>query len=186
MPKIKDERIPLNNICHYSRLYWGWKWASENGTSEDVELVGDELYLPKGLSDEDKFICAAFVCQDRELGLTCKVLRDFFGWDKCHSMKIKKRISQINTVTLICEEGGYGGKGWEINPDIIKEIKSIGEKQNEKCCLCANVDKFNGTNSFVCPIEKIPLDVYRIQHGYCMFKKLDVENLYNNEWIKSY
>ena len=53
MPIIKDKRTPYDKVWHYSRLYWGWKCASENGTSEDVVLVVYDTYIPNGLSDVD-------------------------------------------------------------------------------------------------------------------------------------
>ena len=179
--------IPYDIIWHYSLLYYGLKWAYIHNTSRDVEIVGDEeVCIPKGLSDEDKFICAAFSYKNTDLGLTSRSLRNLFGWNKYHSSKIRKRVSQIITVTLICEEGGYGGKGWSINTEIIREINKFGEQNNKPCYLCANVHKRNELNCFVCPLEIKILDKYRIKNGYCLYKKIDTSGLYNEKWTKSY
>lgn len=185
MPIIKT--IPYDVIWHYSLLYYGLKWASIHDTSEDVEIVGDEeVCIPKDLSDEDKFICIAFDYETRDLGMTCDVFHELFGWNKYHCSKIRKRVSQVSTVKLICEEGGYGGTGWQINPDIIREIKKFGEKWNKKCYLCSDVHKEEDYNIFICPIEKLPLNKYRILNGYCLYKKIDTSDLYNEKWTKSY
>ena len=173
-------------IWHYSRLYWGFMWTLHNKNCVDKELIGDDLIVPKGLSDEDKFICLCFYYGNTEYGLTTKSIKEYFGWSKYYTLKIRKKLSLVDTITLIKVNGGYAGKGFQINEKVYEIFEKLQRKQHRSCVSCATCKRYGNTNSFQCPNTGRILEIYEIQHDYCPYEKLDTELLDSDEWNKTY
>lgn len=133
--KNKDIMNNYEDISHYAEIYKRLNWAELNENSKEVETfsnsrdVTNVLVIPKGLSDEDKLLCAIFSNMDRDCVTQTKYLNNVFKWDKKHSIKVRKNLPLVITVSAFCEDGGYGGRGWIVNDSVMEYIKDEKEKK---------------------------------------------------------
>ena len=63
-------------LPHYETLFEAYNYAQVFGKRKDgYEFISEDgFYIPKDLSDEDKFICALFYLYNSDIGLTCDIL----------------------------------------------------------------------------------------------------------------
>lgn len=69
------------------------------------------------------------------MGLTTKRLIDYFRWSKYKCYKLARANRYCYTTTLVCEEGGYGGTGWVLLPDMHSAMLNY-IKQEYPCKEC--------------------------------------------------
>lgn len=105
-----------------------------------------DLIMPIGLSDEDKLACVLINLFHSGMGLTSKRLISYFGWSKYRCYKLARENRYCYTTTLICEEGGYGGTGWVLLPDmhsaILEYIKAEYPCKECKHCIVTGKNRF--------------------------------------------
>lgn len=113
------------DVKRYAELHlamqrgWDIYFSKRDGSFEvhTSSCYGD-LIVPVGLSDEDKLACTLINLFSSDMGLTTKRLIGYFGWSKYKCYKLARANRYCYTTTLICEEGGYGGTGWVLLPDM--------------------------------------------------------------------
>jgi hypothetical protein len=153
--------IPDETVQHYSELKWKLRKGNALGykeNSDDFEQVSTYYTyynIPKGLSDEDKLICMLLLLHNMDRGLTKRELTEAFGWNKYKSGKLAKQNPFCKTVTLICEGGGYGGRGYALIWDMHHAILDYRVK-NYPCCKCAKFT--SGYCSIDTQIKRYPKD----------------------------
>ena len=183
---LQGHSISFGIVDHYAAVFWGYSWANlfSNSGSDDVELIEsdeDTFYIPKGLMDEDKFLCAIYHLRDSEKGVTSSYLKRLFGWTKYHCSKVRKNLEYVDTITCVCEDGGYGWKAWDVYYEMYQAI-NVREKQiHRSCAKCANVQRIEGSNLFSCPAT----NHYVSPYGYCKYEKLEVKEWFNKFWSKN-
>lgn len=127
----------------------GWDvYFSKRDGSFEVHTSSDfgELIIPVGLSDEDKFACTLINLYRSDMGLTSKRLISYFGWSKYKCYKLARENKHCYTSTLVCEEGGYGGTGWILLPDMysamLEYIKKAYPCMGCRHCVATGKNRF--------------------------------------------
>lgn len=175
-------------VEHCAKLLWGfnyvqkkYEWNLEtnlnDGSYEHIHITEsvDEanwFCIPKGLTDEDKFLCALFLYRDQFTYITSKVLKDMYGWSKYRCMKVRKKLPIVKTYTYI------GERGWDLDSDIDDKIWKSQDK-NKSCLGCALLvngpfgyyDKCSLVDDTSCP-----------ESLHCQYIKLEVTESFNNFW----
>lgn len=115
---------------------WDIYFSKRDGSFEvyTSSCYGD-LIVPVGLSDEDKLACTLINLFSSDMGLTTKRLIDYFRWSKYKCYKLARANRYCYTTTLVCEEGGYGGTGWVLLPDMHSAMFNY-IKQEYPCKEC--------------------------------------------------
>ncbi len=115
---------------------WDIYFSKRDGSFEvyTSSCYGD-LIVPVGLSDEDKLACTLINLFSSDMGLTTKRLIDYFRWSKYKCYKLARANRYCYTTTLVCEEGGYGGTGWVLLPDMHSAMLNY-IKQEYPCKEC--------------------------------------------------
>jgi hypothetical protein len=170
-------------IEHCAQLLWGYNWAQSNHYDVSVEKYYDGehfLFIPIGLSDEDKLLCSIFVKQRFILCyVTLNVLKRMFGWSRYKSLKVINNLPFLETLIL------YYGKGWDFNFEFKDKIKSL-QKQDKKCLGCAKIKKCHSGHSWrLCPISK-KHELFTTSELFnstcCDIVKLEITEQFNNFW----
>jgi hypothetical protein len=171
-------------IEHCAKLLWGVNWAQSNSEDETVERFNDDegcYYLPKGLTDEDKFLCILLIESVFFYNLSAKTFMLLFGWTRYKTRKIRKTFSFIRNVTCLCEStGGYYGKAWGLTYEFMQKIKEL-QKSNKPCSSCDLLKIYvYGRPYEECPISKEV--VHFKDSAYCDQIKLEITESFNNFW----
>ena len=127
----------LNSFGGFNYVQEKYEWDLKtnkrinDGSFEDIHITehvdeNDYFSIPKGLCDEDKFLCALFLYIFQFEYVTSKVLNDMYGWSKYKCMKIRKNLHIVKTYTYI------GERGWDIDSDILDKIWKLQDK-NKSC-----------------------------------------------------
>lgn len=155
--------IPKEDIQHYAELDLSQRRGynyDKHAVEEGFEAYDDtDLCIPANLSDQDKFISALIHLHYQDRGLTTRRLTEWFGWSKYKCYKLAKENKYCRTVTLVCEEGGYGGKGWMIGQDMFDAMRKY-RKQNYHWADCKNMVSLENDTYFPSRSKMI---------GYCKF-----------------
>lgn len=169
---------------HYARLYWGCNWAQCHEGDESVEWIEDgydHYCIPKGLRDEDKFLCAILNCEEGRC-INSDDLKTMFEWTRYKSKKTRKKIPHIITVACICENGGYGGHAWTLDTEMTERLKEIQIRQHHNCAICAKVQRYGEKNFYSCPISREVIAPSQVSYRHCKYEKLEVGNVFNKVW----
>ena len=181
-------------IEHCAKLLWGFNYVQEkyefeldlktkyykrinDGSFEDIHITesvdeADSFSIPKGLCDEDKFLCALFLYIYKFEYITSKVLKDMYGWSKYRCMKVRKNLPIVKTYTYI------GERGWYIDSDILDKIWKLQDK-NKSCIGCRVLFKSLFGKAYRCSlIEDTPCP----ESLHCQYIKLHVTESFNNFW----
>lgn len=179
---MKDNITDQQMVEHCAKLLWGYNWAQSNSSDESVERVHDDTEgydIPKGLCDEDKFLCALFTKSNNGC-LTSEVLWYLYGWTKYKARKIRKRIPFLNTVTCFCEDAcGYCGRAWDFSYEFDKSIREL-KKLNKPCIECATFMKSKFDPWYKCPVSHYRVEW--INTAYCDHIKLVMDDEFKNFW----
>lgn len=132
----KEEDITIEDVKHFEELHLALNKADKdfiNGKTGELEVFSDTKYLmdvilPKGLSDEDKFLSSLILLDSTDIGLTTKRLSACFGWTKYKCYKLARQCKFCKTVPLIHEMGGYAGTGWILSPGMHYSHKTLEQK----------------------------------------------------------
>ncbi|MDH6308085.1 hypothetical protein M2451_002604 [Dysgonomonas sp. PFB1-18] len=144
---MSNKNIPAEIVKHYVELNWKLREASELPYGEEsdkyeyLETHYTYYTLPKGLSDDDKLICMLLLLHQTERGLVKKELKEAFGWSKYKSGKIARQNPYCNTVTLLCENGGYGGIGYALDWDMHRAMLAYCA-EHYPCTKCTKLSKW--------------------------------------------
>lgn len=170
-------------IEHCAKLLWGFNWAQSNSEDESVEMVSDDEdtthYIPKGLTGEDKFLCAIFMQSHYATFLTPEILNSLYGWAKSASMNVKRNISFVGKRACVGDAYGYHGKGWIISSEFEDKIILLQE-QNKSCLGCALLVNDSFGKNYECSINHEYLKYPACTH--CDKIKLEVTEEFNNFW----
>lgn len=168
-------------IEHCAKLLWGYNYTSCLHYKSDSEHLSTDLsdyYIPKGLCDEDKFLCFILACE-QDSCLNSRFFIQLLGWTKYKIKKIRKKIPFMITMACVGECGGYNGKGWAFDYDFMKKIKEY-QKINKPCYSCAMLISSYLGYWYKCPISKNRL--YFDSSEYCDKVELEVTESFNNFW----
>ena len=123
---------------HCAQLLWGYNWAQINHYDVSVEKYYDGehfLFIPIGLSDEDKLLCTIFVKQCFiHCYVTLEVLKIMFGWSRNKSLKVINNLPFLETGSI------FHQRIWHFTPAFRNKIKSL-QKQDKKCLGCAKIKR---------------------------------------------
>lgn len=174
-------------VEHCAKLLWGYNWASCHHNDESSEHLSNDwsdYYIPKGLCDEDKFLCFIIGCELDSCLNSCFFI-NVLGWTKYKATKIRKKIPYMTTMACVGENGGYNGKGWAFDYDFKQKINEY-QKKNKCCVDCARpyIVKIDGelikSNSYFCPINRYLVgDRYG---SHCGVIKLVPDEEFKNFW----
>lgn len=168
-------------IEHCAQLLWGFNWAQSNIHDDSVETFSDDediYYMTKGLTDEDKFLCALFSQFEFEY-LTSRTLMLLYGWTRYKARKVRKALPFIKTSTGFCEDAcGYCGKIWTLDYKFKKAMQEL-KKLNKPCCSCTILIKSPYGDWHKCPISK---SFRSNPDDHCDQIKLEITEQFNNFW----
>lgn len=138
--------ITPEDAQHYLELKYAFRRCDLKGNTEDADVYQSKTYetllLPKGLSDEDKFATVLIDMFHSGIGLTSRRLVEWFGWTKYKCYKLARSCKYCYTTTLVCEEGGYGGTGWVLIPDMRDAMRKVAAEKYP-CRDCAHLSRRN-------------------------------------------
>lgn len=142
--------IPAEEVKRYAEFYLamqrGYDYKNHK-IEEGYQDCDGDFFIPVGLSDEDRFICALIHLYSYDFGLTTRRLMKWFGWTKYRCYKLARANQYCRTVTLICEEGGYGGTGWLLLSDMFDAMREY-RKCNYPCIDCKKLTSIENSRYY--------------------------------------
>ena len=100
--------------------------------SNDVYVRANDPRL-EDLDDSDRFLAMLINCEQRDVLLGTKRCMKLFGGTAYHWRKIAHQCPIVSTASALSEESyGYYGRGWLIAPHIVRLIRWILAKSDNK------------------------------------------------------
>lgn len=113
-------------------------YLNENDEYDNFEKDGVYYRLPSGLSDDLKLVSVLILHSFIDEVVSRSDLHELFGWSNYKCSKIISQKPYCNVVTLIREQGGYGGRGYVLSGSMFQAMSDY-ESKHYPCSKCSNL-----------------------------------------------